>query len=59
MRQDLTVQHVRNALSVRVYESHGRASLEYGDLAEFNQVNPETAITSVHDLWLVVFISTG
>ncbi|KAG2491433.1 hypothetical protein HYH03_010219 [Edaphochlamys debaryana] len=37
MRQDCTVQHLRNALVVRVYEAHARSSLEYGDLAEFNQ----------------------
>ncbi|KAG2437531.1 hypothetical protein HYH02_011174 [Chlamydomonas schloesseri] len=37
MRQDCTVQHLRNALTVRVYEAHGRSSLEYGDVAEFNQ----------------------
>ncbi|KXZ54117.1 hypothetical protein GPECTOR_5g219 [Gonium pectorale] len=37
MRQDCTVQHLRNALAVRVYEAHARSSLEYGDTAEFNQ----------------------
>jgi len=37
MRQDCTVQHLRNAVAVVVYEAHGRAALEYGDLAEFNQ----------------------
>jgi hypothetical protein len=30
-------QHLRNSLAVLVYEAHGRAALEYGDLAEFNQ----------------------
>ena len=35
--QDCTVQHLRNELAVAVYEAHARASLEYGDLAEFNQ----------------------
>ncbi|GFR50259.1 hypothetical protein Agub_g12445 [Astrephomene gubernaculifera] len=37
MRQDCTVQHLRNALAVKVYEAHARSSLEYGDTAEFNQ----------------------
>ncbi|GAX79021.1 hypothetical protein CEUSTIGMA_g6461.t1 [Chlamydomonas eustigma] len=37
MRQDCTVQHLRNSVAVLVYEAHGRAALEYGDLAEFNQ----------------------
>ena len=30
-------QRLRNGLAVAVYEAHGRAALEYGDLAEFNQ----------------------
>lgn len=37
MRQDLTVQHLRGELTVRIYEAHARAALEYGDPAEYNQ----------------------
>lgn len=37
MRQDLTVQHLRNELTVRIYQAHARAALEYGDSAEYNQ----------------------
>ncbi|CAL5222496.1 g4870 [Coccomyxa viridis] len=37
MRQDCTVQHLRNDLTVNIYEAHARAALEYGDNAEYNQ----------------------
>ncbi|GIL69107.1 hypothetical protein Vretifemale_97 [Volvox reticuliferus] len=43
MRQDCTVQHLRNGLAVRVYEAHARSSLEYGDTAEFNQCQARLA----------------
>ena len=43
MRQDCTVQHLRGGVAIAVYEAHARASLEYGDLAEFNQCQTQLA----------------
>lgn len=37
MRQDCTVQHLRNELSASIYEAHARSALQHGDFAEYNQ----------------------
>lgn len=37
IRQDMTIQHIQNELTVKVYETHARVALESYDLDQFNQ----------------------